>query len=86
MVLARDEIQELIRQDRLKIGNFDPEYLEPATYDMRLGNDAFVVSSHTAVTRDLQANPILVIGASELPSSELTRHSSFPMTWSVISA
>ncbi|MGH2625505.1 MAG: dCTP deaminase domain-containing protein, partial [Anaerolineales bacterium] len=51
MVLARDEIQELIRENRLKIGNFDPQYLEPATYDMRLGNDAFLVSSHTAGTR-----------------------------------
>ena len=65
MVLARDEIQELIREDRLKIGNFDPRYLEPATYDMRLGNDVFVVSSHTAGTRDLETNRILVIGASE---------------------
>lgn len=27
MVLARDEIQDLITQDRLKIGNFDPRFL-----------------------------------------------------------
>jgi len=65
MVLAREELRLLIDSDHLKIGGFDAQYLEPATYDMRLGSDAFVVSGQSAGTKDLAANPILIIGASE---------------------
>src|SRR4051812_38339108 len=65
MIVAREELLELVTAGRLKIGNFDRANLEPATYDMRLGQEAFVVSSQGAGRRDLTAERILIIGASE---------------------
>lgn len=65
MVLARDELRGLIESEHIKIGNFDARYLEPATYDMRLGNEIFQVSSDSAGRRDLETSRILIIGASE---------------------
>src|SRR5437867_1388805 len=65
MVLAREDLRDLIDRQHLKIGDFDPRFLEPATYDMRLGREAFVVTSSGAGPRDLEANPLLILGASE---------------------
>lgn len=65
MVLTREQLRPLIDGQHIKIGDFEPRLLEPATYDMRLGNEVFLVSSRGAGTRDISENRILIIGASE---------------------
>ena len=43
-MMSDKEIQEAISSGELIIGNFSPESLRPASYDMRVGEEAF--SSH----------------------------------------
>jgi deoxycytidine triphosphate deaminase len=62
MILVDRLITERVRSGHLAITNFDPEYVQPASYDLRLGNLVYS-PSHPEQPKDLSANG----GAYRLP-------------------
>jgi dCTP deaminase len=43
-ILADNQIRELVKNNKLKIENFDENLLQPCSYDIRLGKEVFIAS------------------------------------------
>lgn len=58
-ILVDSQIEEAIAQKGIRIDPFDEKYLEPATYDLRIGNNAAL--STASAPLELSKTPFLVI-------------------------
>lgn len=56
------EIQEAMKKGNLLIENFPPEYLDPASYDMRVGKKVLVTSSQEELNLEQQPSVTLKAG------------------------
>ena len=59
MLMSDKDIREAMSSGELIIGDFSPESLQPASYDMRVGGEAF--SSHEKKPIDIKSTGFLVI-------------------------
>ncbi len=48
MILVDDEIREAIKAGEIELSDFSEECLQPASYDLRVGEEGFVLSTGKA--------------------------------------
>ena len=54
MILADNQIKKLVKDRILKIENYSEDCVQPASYDMRIGNEVFLTTAREVI--DLTKN------------------------------
>lgn len=63
MLMTDGEIREALASQKLVIENFSPEFLEPASYDMRIGKKALLTSVDDEINLEEKGSVTLKAGA-----------------------